>query len=285
MHRVAFQGDRGAFSEEAARGLLGVAVETLPCRSFEQTFASVSEGRADCAVLPIENALAGSVHRNYDLLEEHRLAIAREAYVRIRLDVIVPPGVELAAVRRVHSHPVALAQCQRFLAAHPAIEPVAAWDTAGSVALVLERGDTGEAAIAGPAAAAIHGGVVVAESIEDHKRNYTRFLLLTPPDRVAGHQEGTWPRWKTSVVFRTPDRAGALFRALAAFALRDVNLSKIESRPIEGRPWEYSFHLDVSGRRGDEPVDRALAHLDEMAESLRILGSYPAADAPLEGPG
>ncbi|MGA7615603.1 MAG: prephenate dehydratase [Thermoanaerobaculia bacterium] len=273
--RIAFQGERGAFSEEAARRLLADGVETIACPSFEAMFEAVAEGTADCAMVPIENALAGSVHRNYDLLAEHHLTIARESYLRIVMNLIARPGAKLEQLRRVRSHPVALAQCQRFLGAHPELEAEPAYDTAGSVKLMMKSGDPAEAAIAGPSAASIYGAEIVVPEIEDHKRNYTRFLLLTHPENVAWYQDQNAEEWKTSIVFRTPDRPGALFRALAVFALRDVNLSKIESRPIEGRPWEYTFYLDLIGRITDRPVERALAHLEEMAESLRVLGSYP----------
>jgi prephenate dehydratase len=278
MKTAAFQGERGAFSEEAARQLLGDDVDALPCESFDDVFAAVNEGRATSAVVPIENSLAGSVLRNYELLAGADLTITGEAYVRIALNLIGHPGVRLEDIRRVSSHPVALAQCRRFLASHP-FEVLPSYDTAGSVKNLIERGSREEAAIAGAAAAEIYGGEILASGIEDHHQNYTRFLLLEPAGRRSIESEGPF---KTTLLFRTANRPGALFRALAAFALRDIDLSKIESRPIEGRPWEYSFYVDIAGAADDENVASAMAHLGEMCESVRMLGSYPAGELKIE---
>jgi prephenate dehydratase len=273
--RAAFQGERGAFSEDAARQLLGPSVETVPNRSFDEMFNAVSSGAVDCAVAPIENSLAGSVHKNYDLLEEHDLTIIGETNVRIVHNLIAPAGVELPDVRRIYSHPVALAQCERFLRAHPEIEVDAAYDTAGSVKMIMENGRRDEAAIAGATAAEVYGARILAASVEDNPRNFTRFLLLARLDRPAMPTVGGAGERKTSIVFRVANLPGSLFRALAVFALRDIDLRKIESRPIEGRPWEYTFYLDLIGDRDDPAVARALAHLAEMTETIRVLGSYP----------
>ncbi|HJZ69150.1 MAG TPA: prephenate dehydratase [Blastocatellia bacterium] len=276
---AAYQGERGAFSEDAARKLLGPDIETMPCRVFEEIFDAVSEGAANCAVAPIENSLAGSVHKNYDLLMEHDLTIIGETNLRIIHHLIALPGVGLSDVRRVHSHPVALAQCERFLKANPQIEVVSAYDTAGSVKMIVESGSSGDAAIAGATAAATYGAQVIAEGIEDNAQNFTRFLLLARPDQADSIKPITSAsERKTSIVFRVSNQPGALFRSLAAFALRDIDLTKIESRPIEGRPWEYSFYLDLIGDQHDPRVERALAHLTELAESVRVLGSYQRSD-------
>ena len=273
--RVAFQGERGAFSEDAARQLLGAGVETIPCRTFEEMFEAVSSGTADAAAAPIENSLAGSVHKNYDLLMEHDLTITGETNLRIVHHLIAPPRVTLADVRRVHSHPVALAQCERFLRAHPQIEVAPAYDTAGSVKMIIENNSGVDAAIAGATAAAVYGAKIIVEGIEDNSQNFTRFLLLARPDRAATIKTTSTERSrKTSIVFRVANKPGGLFRSLAAFALRDIDLTKIESRPIEGRPWEYSFYLDLIGDQQDPHVERALANLAELAESVRVLGSY-----------
>lgn len=270
---VAFQGERGAFSDEAAHKLLGPSIDAVPCRTFEDVFAAVMGGRVSCALLPIENSLAGSVVRNYELLAEEHLSIRGEVYLRISHNLIVRPGVKLSDVAHVYSHPVALAQCQRFIAEHK-LEAVAAYDTAGAVKDLMTGGSRDAGAIAGKWAAEIYGGEIVAAEIEDHRENYTRFLLLSKPEEPIAVPNGGAP--KTSLLFRTPNRAGALFRALAAFALRDVDMSKIESRPIVGRPWEYSFYVDISGDTNDPNIARAIDHLREMCEFVRVLGCYPA---------
>jgi prephenate dehydratase len=272
---AAFQGERGAFSEDAARQLLGSGFEMIPCRSFEEMFEAVSSGAADCAVVPIENSLAGSVHKNYDLLMAHDLTIIGETKLRIVHHLIAPRGVALSDVRRVHSHPVALAQCEKFLRANPQIEVAPAYDTAGSVKMIVESGSKDEAAIAGATAAAVYGADIIAEAIEDNPQNFTRFLLLASPERTDSIKTvSNRSQRKTSIVFRVANKPGGLFRSLAAFALRDIDLTKIESRPIEGRPWEYSFYLDLIGDESEPHVERALANLDELAESVRVLGSY-----------
>jgi prephenate dehydratase len=276
--KVAFQGEHGAFSEDAARKLLGSQAITIPFRKFDDMFDAVSTGQADSAIVPIENSLAGSVHQNYDLMMEHELTIVGETYLRIVHNLIASPGVPLSGIRRVYSHPVALAQCGKFLRANKQIEAEAAYDTAGSVRMIMASGSPTDAAIAGHSAAIFYGAKVLAEGIEDNPQNFTRFLLLT---RSGSSSQLAAPaqteRRKTSIVFRVANTPGALYKALAAFALRDVDLCKIESRPIEGRPWEYSFYLDFEGDQRDVRVDRAIAHLAEMAESIRVLGSYPSA--------
>jgi prephenate dehydratase len=271
---VAYQGERGAFSEAAAVRLLGRDVAPIPCTSFDDMFTAVDGETADCAIAPIENSLAGSIHRNYDLLLASRLTIGGETHLRIVHNLIARRDVPLASIRRVYSHPVALAQCMRFLRAHPAIEIVPVHDTAGAVREVMERGRDDEAGIASAEAAEIYGGHIVAPAVEDHAQNFTRFLLLTPHERpVATHE--TMRRWKTSMVFRVPNKPGSLHRALGAFAMFDLDLAKIESRPIEGRPWEYAFYVDIIGRDTDPNVARALENVKHMAEMVRVLGSYP----------
>jgi prephenate dehydratase len=273
--RVAYQGERGAFSEDAARKLLGPEIEMIPNRTFDEMFEAVSSNVARLAIVPIENSLAGSVHKNYDLLVQHDLVIIGETNIRIVHNLIAPRGVTFGEIRRVYSHTVALAQCERFLRANPQIEAATAYDTAGSVKMVVESNRTDEAAIAGATAAAVYGAQIIAEGIEDNAENFTRFLLLARAgDALAIEPIGGGGARKTSIVFRVANRPGALFRSLAAFALRDVDLTKIESRPIEGRPWEYSFYLDLMGDAREPKVERALAHLSEMAESIRVLGSY-----------
>jgi prephenate dehydratase len=276
--RAAFQGERGAFSEEAAWQLLGRHLETQPHRNFDGMFEAVVSGAADCALAPIENTLAGSVIWSYDLLLEFDLTIVGEVVLRVVHNLIAPRGVRLDQVLRVYSHPVALAQCGRFFAAHPQLEGLPAYDTAGAVKMIVEAAKGNEAAIASRSAADLYGAEILQPGIESNPLNFTRFFLLVRPDR-AGAIVPLAPgrERKTSIVFRIGNRPGALYRALAAFADQQVDITKIESRPIEGRPWEYSFYLDFLGDRTDAPVQRALAQLTAHAESLRILGSYPRA--------
>jgi prephenate dehydratase len=277
--KAAFQGERGAFSEEAARRILGREVEAVAHKSFDDMFAAVISGAADCALAPIENTLAGSVIRNYDLLLEFDLTIVGEVVLQIVHNLIAPPGVKTGDVKKVYSHPVALAQCERFFAAHPQFEVIPAYDTAGAVKMIVESGRRDEAAIAGRSAAEAYGADILEAGIESNAQNFTRFFLLVRPDRagtIVPRSGG--PERKTSIVFRIGNRPGALYRSLAAFAEQNIDLTKIESRPIEGRPWEYSFYLDFIGDRASAPVQQALAHLAGHAENLRILGSYPKAE-------
>jgi prephenate dehydratase len=279
MLRVAYQGERGAFSESAARRILGEAA-TLPFASFEEMFDAVVSGDADCCVAPIENSLAGSIHRNYDLLLDSNLAIFGETNLRIVHNLLGFRDASVGDVRRVYSHPVALAQCGRFLRANPHIEPVPVHDTAGAVRIVMERGNGEEAAIASDRAGEIYGAATLAAGIEDHAQNFTRFFLVAPQDTlrpVAFHSVDNAParRWKTSLLLRVANKPGALFRALGAFALREIDLTKIESRPIEGRPWEYAFYVDVVGNIAEDPLASALENLRSIAELVKVLGSYP----------
>jgi prephenate dehydratase len=274
---VAFQGERGAFSEEAARQLLGEKVAALPCARFEDMFRALKEGRAGGAVVPIENTLAGSVHENYDHLVNYEFPIVGEIGVRIVHNLIAPKGVPFSRIRRVFSHPVALNQCLNFFTRNPRIERIPFYDTAGSVKMIMEEGLTDAAAIASAVAAGIYGAQILRKSIEDDRRNFTRFFLLRTPEFARRHPvpERAHAVWKTSLVFSTRNVPGSLFRALSAFALRDLNLAKIESRPLRGRPWEYLFYVDFLGRADTPNARNALNHLREVADFVRILGCYP----------
>jgi prephenate dehydratase len=277
---AAFQGERGAFSEEAARRLLGRRVNVLPCQRFENVFDSLSRKKVEAAVVPIENTLAGSVHENYDHLLHHDLPIVAETSVRIVHNLIAPPGVPFRKIRRVFSHPVALNQCLKFFAAQPQVERVSFYDTAGSVKMIMEEGLEDAAGIASSLAAENYGATILKRSIEDDRRNFTRFFLLRRPEFARKYVAKTrvHAQWKTSLVFTTHNSPGALFRALSAFALRDLNLTKIESRPLRGKPWEYLFYLDFIGHVDDPISQKALGHLQEVADFWRVLGCYPRAD-------
>ena len=272
--RVAFQGAPGAFSSAAAKRLLGPAVDLEPRETFDEMFAAVDEGVVDYCLAPIENSLFGSVHQNYDLLLSHDLRIVGEVNLRIVHNLIASPGTTLADIKRVYSHPVALGQCRHYLSAHPEMQPVAAYDTAGAVKLIMESREPDAAAIASAEAAEVYGARILASEIEDDRQNYTRFLLLARTDR-AGEPPANAD--KTSIVFTLENRTGSLYRAMAVFALRDIDLAKIESRPLVGRPWEYSFYVDFMGHASDVRVRNALAHLEEFASSVRVLGCYPRA--------
>ncbi len=277
---VAFQGERGAFSEEAARKLLGKSIEVLPCQRFEDVFRALDQKKVQAAVIPIENTLHGSVHENYDHLLHFDLPIVAETSVRIVHNLMAPPGVTFRKIKRVFSHPVALNQCLDFFARNPQFEKVPFYDTAGSVKMVMSEGLQDAAGIASSVAAGIYGATILRRSIEDDRQNFTRFFLLRRPQDIRRHpvraRKGV--PWKTSLVFSTKNVPGALFRSLSAFTLRDLNLAKIESRPLRGKPWEYLFYLDFFGRE-DEPACRnALGHLRELADTLRVLGSYPRGD-------
>jgi len=268
---VAIQGDRGSFSDEAAHKLLGGRIRVQPRETFPAAFRSVARGRATYCLVPIENTLVGSVYENYDLLLEHDLHIVGEVNLRIVHSLIAFPGTTLRNLRQVYSHPVALAQCSRFFAQHPRIEKVPAYDTAGSVRMLAARRIAGAAAIASRAAATVYRARVLRTHLEDHRENYTRFLLLSKSARLAPRAD------KVSIVFSTRNVPGALFKCLSVFALRDINLTKMESRPLRGRPWEYFFYLDFLGHLKQERCRNALAHLGEVTDFLRILGCYRSA--------
>lgn len=273
---VAIQGELGSFSHEAALGALGDGIDVLPQPTFEALFQAVVSGMAARGVVPIENSLAGSVHENYDRMESSPVHIVGETQVRVRLCLIGAPGASLASIRRVASHPVALAQCRRYFAEHPALEPMAAYDTAGSVRDLLRSPSDGHAAIGSVLAARLYGAQVLAEQLEDDPANYTRFLV------IAREPAPLEPASKTSIVLTLDNVPGILYRALGAFARRGLDLSKIESRPLVGRPWEYAFYLDVLGDpRG--AVAEAVAECRTLARELRVLGSYAQAPSPPYG--
>ncbi|MCZ7553501.1 MAG: prephenate dehydratase [Anaerolineales bacterium] len=266
--QVAFQGEHGAYSEAAALEHFGANVRTVPCESFEAVFEKIENGEAARGLVPIENSLAGSIHRNYDLLMRHTLSIVGERFLRVRHCLIGLPGAPLAAIRTVASHPQALAQCEGFLR-ELNVRSRAAYDTAGSVKQLKESGDPTSAAIASRHAAQVYGLEVLAEGIEDDPANYTRFLAIA--------QEPVSPQGdaKTSIVFTLDNQAGAMFKALSVFALRDIDLTKLESRPLVGKLWEYLFYIDFGLAQSDPRAQHALENLGEFAPMLRVLGTYP----------
>ena len=265
--RIAFQGEPGAYSEQAVFNYFG-SVETQSCESFDSVFDSVVLGSSEFGLIPIENSLAGSIHQNYDLLLRHDLHIVGEYPLRVQHCLIALPGVKKEDIKKAISHPQALGQCAAYLRGLGIkAEPV--YDTAGSVKMLKESGSRDTAAIASRRAAEIYEMQILEEGIEDNPENYTRFLAIS---KEAVQPEG---ESKTSIVFTLKNQPGALFKALSVFALRDIDLTKIESRPLQGKPWEYLFYIDFIGATHEETVRKALDHLSEYALMLRVLGSYP----------
>jgi prephenate dehydratase len=286
--KVAIQGEKGSFSHEAAEQMLPRCT-VIPCARSTEVFDRVQQGSVAAAVIPIENSLAGTVAEHADLLLAHDVFIQAEFPLRIVHNVIAATGVKLSAVRKVLSHPVALDQCRDFFHHHPQIEPVPFYDTAGSVKHVVTNRLPDAAAIASRHAASEYSGKILKAGVEDDKRNFTRFFLIRKSKaKGIARQKGSAasapsyhhliPRGanKTSIAFKVKNLPGALFKSLSVFALRDISLSKIESRPMRGRPWEYVFYVDYL-RGDDEPARNALRHLAEVAEFVKVLGIYKSA--------
>ena len=267
--KIAIQGELGSFSHEAAEAILPRA-RVVPCARSLEVFDRVNSGTVDGAVIPIENSL-GSVAEHFDLLLGREVHIVREFRLRIVHNLIAPPGVRFGDVRRVLSHPVALDQCRDLFAKNPKLEPVPFYDTAGSVKHVIAEGLRDAAGIASRRAAEVYRGEILRVGIEDDKKNFTRFFQIR-----RGQARAVRRADKTSLAFSMKNIPGGLFKALSVFALRDINLSKIESRPMRGRPWEYAFFVDLL-RGDDEDARNALRHLGEVAELVKVLGIYPAA--------
>ena len=270
--RIAYQGEPGAYSEAAALAFEPTATP-LPCHSFEEVFQAVEEGRAARGILPMENSIGGSIHRNYDLLVEHELPIVGEIELKVDHCLLALPGVRLEDVRVVHSHPQALAQCEAFLKGLPNVEIAAVYDTAGGAKLIRDGGLRNAAAIASRRAAEVFELTILQEGLQDFDSNITRFFLIARNAVTEGAD-------KTTIAFALPNAPGALFRALSVFALRNIDLTKLESRPLRGRPWEYMFYADLAVSREDLQCARALVNLAEFARWVRTLGTYRASSAP-----
>ncbi|HYH00756.1 MAG TPA: prephenate dehydratase [Terriglobales bacterium] len=267
--QIAIQGEAGSFSHEAARKLFARAKIT-PCALSSDVFDRLLGGSVNAAVIPIENSLAGPVSEHYDLLLTRDVFIQQEFRLRIEHCLITSPGGKLKGIRQVLSHPVALQQCREFFRKHPEIQAVPFYDTAGSVKHVMSNRLLDTAAIAGAHAASEYGASVLQRGLEDDKQNYTRFVVIRESEKTLPGAN------KTSIAFALKNQPGALFRALSVFALRDIDLSKIESRPMRGRPWEYVFFVDFL-RGSDNAARNALRHLAEVAEFVKVLGIYPIA--------
>ncbi len=270
--RVAFQGERGAYSDAAAVTYFGDTAQPMPCKDFDDVFQAVTSQQADHGILPLENSLAGSIHRNYDLLVRYELFVVGEVQIPIAHQLIAQPGVSLADIDKVYSHPQALAQCEHSITKLlPQAQRVVTYDTAGSIKMISEQNITDGAGLASRRAAEIYGMNILQADMQDDAENYTRFAV------VARQQVVPEGEAKTSIVFSMKNVPGALFKCLAVFALRDIDLTKMESRPLQGKRWEYFFYIDFVGSQYEERCRNALSHLQEVTTFLRVLGSYPRA--------
>jgi len=267
---VAFQGQDGAYSQEAALNFFGNSVLTRPCETLDEVFKLVQEGGLPYGIVPVENSQEGSISRSYDLLLDSEVMVCGETQIRVSHCLIANPGVSQASIKRIYSHPQALAQCQAYLR-RLGCEIIPAYDTAGSVKMIKEKKIMDGAAVAGARAAQIYGMNIIAREIEDNPRNSTRFFVLSRQDAPPSGDD------KTSIVLLLKHKPGTLHQALGAFAKRKINLTKLESRPTRQKPWEYNFYLDFEGHRSDVAVQQTLAQIDDISLFLKVLGSYPKA--------
>ncbi len=267
---VAFQGEIGAYSEEAAFQFFGSSIQTRPCESLDDAFKAVEQGEARYAVIPVENSLEGSISRSYDLMLESNLSACGEIELRVSHCLIASPDARLESIKKVYSHPQALAQCRNFLK-QMGFTLIPTYDTAGSVKMIKEQGITDGAAIASARAAEIYGMKVLVAEIEDNPNNFTRFFVLSQHDSPPTGKD------KTSIVFSLRHKPGALYQVLKAFSTRNINLTKLESRPTRQKPWEYNFYLDFDGHRQDKSSREALAEVEQNSLQMKVVGSYPKA--------
>ncbi len=267
---VAFQGEIGAYSEEAAFHFFGPSIHVKPCETLDDVFKIVEQSEAQYGIVPVENSIEGSISRTYDLLLESSLRVCGETELHVIHCLIASPAAKLDLVKRIYSHPQALGQCRAFLK-HLDCELIPTYDTAGSVKMIKEQGITDGAAIAGTRAAEIYGMKILAQGIEDNPNNFTRFFILAKQDSPPSGSD------KTSVVFSVKHKPGALYAFLKELTDSNINLTKIESRPTRQRPWEYNCYLDFEGHREDKAPREVLEHLEEATLFLKILGSYPKA--------
>ncbi len=266
---VAFQGEHGAFSEKAARQFFGESAKVSPSGSFREVFEKVVSGDTAFGIVPVENTLGGSIHQNYDLLVEHDVHIVGETKLRVVHNLIANPGTKLGEIQRIYAHPQAAAQCEKFLRAHPSWSILQVYDTAGSVKMIKEEKALDAAAIASAQAALRFGMEVLKEGIESDPQNFTRFIVIAREPAKRGN--------KVTMVYGTENKPGALLRTLEVFSRRGINLSKLESRPIAGKPWEYLFTVDLMGDLQEKSVGATVKELQSHVTFLKVLGSYPSA--------
>ncbi len=283
--RIGFQGEHGAYSEEAIYKQFGRDVKTVPTVSIHEVFNLTEAGAVDLGVVPVENSVEGSINETYDMLLSSNLKVIGEVVLRVVHCLIALRTAKLSGIKVVYSHPQALAQCRNFVTSM-GIEPMVTYDTAGSAKMIKEKRLEGAAAIAGERAAQIYGLKVLKKGIEDYSTNSTRFLIVaresgeperqkSPAARRGGISHGS----KTSLIFAVPHTPGSLYNALEVFARAKINLTKIESRPTKERPWEYYFFVDFEGRRDDQKVVKVLSELAKKTAFLKVLGSYPRSKA------
>ncbi|MDA4116078.1 MAG: prephenate dehydratase [Thaumarchaeota archaeon] len=282
---IGFQGEHGAYSEEAIYKQFGREVKTVPTVSIREVFSLTEAGSVDLGVVPVENSVEGSINETYDMLLSSNLKVVGEVVLRVVHCLIALRAAKLGGIKVVYSHPQALAQCRNFVTAL-GVEPIVTYDTAGSVKMIKERRLEGAAAIAGERAAQIYGLKVLKKGIEDYSTNSTRFLVVAResaeperPKRPSARRGGVSYGSKTSLIFAVPHTPGSLYNALEVFARAKINLTKIESRPTKERPWEYYFFVDFEGRRDDPKVVEVLSELARKTAFLKVLGSYPRSKA------
>lgn len=268
-NRVAFQGERGAFSEMAASKFFNSSIDVLPCRSFEEVFKKVNQKKANYGILPVENSYTGSITTVHDLLLREELFAIGEVKLKVEHCLIAKIDLSYKEIRKVYSHPQALAQCEKFLSKNlPDCEIIPVYDTAGSVKMIKEAKEDSIAAIASSWAAELYGLKVLRMEIQDNKFNYTRFLVLSPeisPDSKSN---------KTSIIFAVVSKPGALHKCLKEFALRDINLTRLESRPSKQKPWEYIFYTDFEKGLFEQSAQEALAELKKYTTFVKVIGTY-----------
>ena len=267
---VAFQGESGAYSEEATFQFFGSSTQLKPCESLDDVFRAVENDEVQFGVVPVENSLEGSISRTYDLLLDSSLKVCGEIDLRVVHCLIGTPKARLDLIKKVYSHPQALGQCKTFLR-QLGCQLISTYDTAGSVKIIKERGTTDSGAIASARAAEIYGMKILAREIEDNPNNFTRFFILSKQDSPPSGSD------KTSVVFSVKHKPGTLYESIKAFAARNINLTKVESRPTRQKPWEYNFYLDFEGHREDGASQEVLANLERNSLFVKVLGSYPKA--------
>jgi chorismate mutase/prephenate dehydratase len=273
VRTVAFQGEPGAYSESAVFQFFGFKVEAKPCRDFVEVFETVKQGQVSAGVVPVENSIEGSINQNYDLFFNYDLKVCGEVIVKIAHCLIVNPGTSMEQIKAVYSHPQALAQCRRYLE-RMKWEIIPSYDTAGSVKIIKEQRITNAAAIASQHAAELNGMEILERDIADNKKNFTRFFVLSYED---AHPTG---KDKTSIIFSAKHEPGALYNALGEFAKRNINLTRIESRPTKKTAWEYNFYLDFDGHRTEQKCVEVMEALKKHTIFVNILGSYPKANLP-----